>query len=68
MKTADFKIKKNITARVSATQDHVTIKFPKQSLGVIAINFVTPTGEVKQIKSFELWITDGGDKIKAESL
>ena len=68
MKTAELKIKKTIKANVSATTKKVNIKFPKQSLGVITIAFTTPSGEVRHLKSFELMILDGGDKVKAEAL
>lgn len=68
MKTAKLKIKKTIKAKVSASASEVKIKFPKQSLGTVTIHFLNASGNSKMIKLFELWIVDGGDKIKAEAL
>lgn len=68
MKTAELKIKRTLKANVSATMQKVKIKFPKQSLGVVAISFITPSGEVKQLKQFELWICEGGDSVKAVAI
>lgn len=66
MKIAALKLKRTIKAKVTATQKEVKIKFPKQSLGVITISYVTPNGTLKFLRNIELWVTDGGDKIKAE--
>lgn len=68
MKTAELKIKKMIKANVTATQKQVKIKFPKQNLGVVSIFFETPSGEVKTLKQFELWLVNGGDSVKVEVL
>lgn len=68
MKSANLKIKRTITAKVTATQAEVKIKFPKQSLGVICVDYITPNGEKKSLRQFELWIVDGGDKVVATKL
>jgi len=67
MKTATLHIRRTLTAKVNATQVQVVVKFPKQSLGVIDIQLKTPNG-LKTVKQFELWLVDGGDKVKAEAL
>jgi hypothetical protein len=68
MKTASLKIKRTIKANVSATVDHVKIKFPKQSLGCISIDFVTHNNETKNLRTFELFLCDGGEKVKAVAI
>lgn len=67
MKTAVLHIRRTLQAKVNATQVQVKVKFPKQSLGVIDIQLVTPAG-LKTVKQFELWLLDGGEKLKAEAL
>ena len=68
MKTATLKIKKTIRANVSATAEKVKIKFPQQSLGCVSIHFNSTTGAKILLRSFELMLCEGGDKVKVVAL
>lgn len=68
MKLASLVIKKTIKCNVIATTKEVKIRFPKQSLGIVAINLLGSDNQPKQLKQFQLWLVDGGEKIKAEAL
>ena len=65
MKIAQLKIKKRINADVVATQEKVNIKFPKQSLGNIAIFFRNDEKTIL-LKQFELILN--GDDLKVVRL
>jgi len=54
MRTTSMKIKKSARVKILANEHEVKIRFPKQSIGNIALSFSTANGAEKIIKQWEL--------------
>jgi len=64
MRTTSMKIKKSARVKILANEHEVKIRFPKQSIGNIALSFSTANGAEKIIKQWELVLI--GDRLTVE--
>lgn len=63
-KKATVNVKKSITVRVLATKDVVTVRYPNQSLGTVALIFDKQDGSQTILKQWELELS--GETLRAK--